>query len=150
MMRLSIRQRLTAWYAAALLLGLSIFGCGMWVSLRGRLIAGVDARLAQRIQGLQAAVGAEAKIRDRHQLRRELAEFTQEVPDGSIVQLRDPSGEVLAAGESQPVLGPKGARAAPYTEDLGGRQFRVLTAPLESAGSVFEAQVAISLEEILG
>src|SRR5205823_4059430 len=54
MMRLSLRQRLTAWYAAALLLGLAILAISMWVMLRERLIAGVDARLAQRVRGFES------------------------------------------------------------------------------------------------
>jgi len=53
-MRISIRLRLTAWYAAALLLGLGIFALGMWVSLQEGLIAGVDARLSQRMKGGRA------------------------------------------------------------------------------------------------
>ena len=88
MMRISIRQRLTLWYAAALLVGLGLFALAMWVSLQERLISGVDARLAQRIKGLETALGAEAEIRDRAQLEQELAEFVREIPDGSLVQLR--------------------------------------------------------------
>jgi heavy metal sensor kinase len=150
MMRISIRQRLTAWYAAALLLGLGIFALGMWVSLQERLIAGVDARLTQRIQGLETALGAEAEIRDRAQLQQELAEFVREVPDGSLVQLRDPAGTVLLPTPKQFALRAPGGRTAPYTENIDGRQLRVATARLQSAGSLYDVQVAISLDEILG
>jgi heavy metal sensor kinase len=147
-MRLSIRQRLTAWYAAALLLGLIVFGFTMWFSLRQRLVAGVDARLAQRLQGMRAAL--EPEIRDRARLQRELSEFSREVPDSSLVQLRDPSGAVLSPDPGQPVLRPPAGRAAPYTETVTGHQLRVATSRLETAGSVFEAQVAIPLDDILG
>jgi heavy metal sensor kinase len=147
-MRLSIRQRLTAWYAAALLLGLIVFGFTMWISLRQRLVAGVDARLAQRLQGLNAAL--EPDIRDRARLQRELSEFSREVPDFSLVQLRDSSGAVLSPDPDQPVLRPPSGRAAPYTETVSGRQLRVATSRLETAGSVFEAQVAMPLDDILG
>ncbi|HEY1341424.1 MAG TPA: ATP-binding protein [Bryobacteraceae bacterium] len=148
-MRFSIRQRLTAWYAAALLLGLSVFAFTMWISLRQRLIAGVDSRLAQRIQGLKTAVG-EAGMRDRRRLLRELDEFLREAPDSSLVQLRDSSGAVIWPVAAQPILGPASAGPAPYTEVVSGRQLRVATARLEAAGSVFEAQVAIPLDETLG
>jgi hypothetical protein len=150
MMRLSIRQRLTAWYAAALLLGLSIFAFSMWVSLRQRLIAGVDSRLAQRIQGLKTAVGAEAEIRDRNQLLREFDEFLREVPDSSLVQLRDSSGAILSPGEGRPILRPASGRPAPYTDVVSGHPLRIATTRFESAGSVFDAQVAIPLDETLG
>jgi len=149
-MRISIRQRLTAWYAAALLLGLGIFALGMWVALQERLIAGVDGRLRQRIQGLETALGAEAEIRDRAQLQQELAEFVREIPDGSLVQLRDAAGAVLLASSKQKALPPIGGRSAPYTENIDGRQLRVATSRLQSAGSVYDAQVAVSLDEILG
>jgi heavy metal sensor kinase len=149
-MRVSIRQRLTAWYAAALLLGLGIFALGLWISLQQHLIAGVDARLAQRIQGLNTALGAEAEIRDRVQLQQELAEFVREIPDGGLVQLRDPDGAVLLPVATQQVLDPPDGRAAPYTQTMAGRELRVAAARLECAGSVYVAQVAISLDEIRG
>jgi heavy metal sensor kinase len=149
-MRISIRQRLTAWYAAALLLGLGIFALGMWVELQERLIAGVDARLSQRMKGLETALGAEAEIRDRAQLQRELAEFVREIPDGSLVQLRDGAGAVLLPTPYQQVLRPPAGGTAPYTEDAGGRKLRIATARLQSAGSAYEAQIAVSLDEILG
>jgi hypothetical protein len=47
-MRISIRQRLTFWYAATLVAGLCAFGLVMWLALQQRLVAGVDARLAER------------------------------------------------------------------------------------------------------
>jgi heavy metal sensor kinase len=150
-MRISIRQRLTAWYAAALLIGLGIFALGMWVSLQERLIAGVDTRLAQRIQGLETALGAEAEIRDRAQLQQELGEFVREIPDGSLVQLRETSGLLLLPSPKQPVLPPVAAgQTAPYTERINDRQLRVATARLQSAGSSYDVQVAVSLNEILG
>ena len=149
-MRISIRQRLTLWYAAALLAGLGIFALAMWVSLQERLVSGVDARLAQRIQGLETALGAEAEIRDRAQLQRELAEFVREIPDGSLVQLRSTAGDVLLPTPNQQILRPSLGGTAPYTEITGGRKLRIATARLQSAGSVYDAQVAVSLDEILG
>jgi heavy metal sensor kinase len=122
----------------------------MWVSLQERLIAGVDGRLRQRIQGLETALGAEAEIRDRAQLQQELAEFVREIPDGSLVQLRDAAGAVLLASSKQKALPPIGGRSAPYTENIDGRQLRVATSRMQSAGSVYDAQVAVSLDEILG
>ena len=37
-MRISIRQRLTAWYAVVLLLGLALFAVVMWFALYNRLV----------------------------------------------------------------------------------------------------------------
>jgi heavy metal sensor kinase len=111
----------------------------------------VDARLTQRLQGLETALGAEAEIRDRAQLQQELGEFLREVPDGSLVQLREASGALLLPSPKQPVLPPAASgQTMPYTERVDGRQFRVAGARLESAGSVYDAQVAVSLAEIVG
>jgi heavy metal sensor kinase len=150
-MRISIRQRLTAWYAAALLFGLAIFALGMWVSLQERLIAGVDMRLSQRMKGLETALGADAKIRNRARLQQELAEYVSEISDGSLVQLRETSGALVLPTPKAPGLPPPTAgRTKPYTARIEGRQFRIATSSIRSAGSIYEAQVAVSLDEILG
>ena len=150
-MRISIRQRLTAWYAAALLLGLGIFAFGMWVSLQERLIAGVDARLTQRMKGLETAIGPKAKVRDRVKLQQELAEYVSEISDGSLVQLRETSGALLLPLPKQPALPPPAAgHTAPFTARIEGRQLRITSANIQSAGSNYEAQIAVSLDEILG
>ena len=83
-MRLSIRLRLTAWYAAALLAGLALFGSGMWIALEQRLIAGVDQRLAQRVEGLRNALGAEAVV---------LGDDDELVPSGACHHSRNSSAK---------------------------------------------------------
>ena len=57
---------------------------------------------------------------------------------------------MLLASSKQKVLPPIGGRIGPYTENIDGRQLRVATARLQSAGSRYDVQVAISLDEILG
>jgi heavy metal sensor kinase len=57
---------------------------------------------------------------------------------------------VLLASSKQKVLPPIGGRIGPYTENIDGRQLRVATSRLQSAGSRYDVQVAISLDEILG
>jgi hypothetical protein len=109
-----------------------VFAFGMWISLWQRLIAGVDSRLAQRIQGLKAAVGSEAGIHDRTRLLRELDEFRREVPDSSLIQLRDSSGAILSSGEVQPILRPASGRSAPYTDVVSGHPLRIATTRFES------------------
>ena len=146
-MRISIRQRLTFWYAAALVAGLCAFGLVMWLSLQQRLVAGVDARLAERLQGIQTALGNEAEIPDRLHLQQELDEFAREVPDGGIIQLRDPTGGVILPSGARPVLGSQVGRHSPYTEEVAGRFLRIGSMRLETAGAVFDAQVAIPLDE---
>src|SRR5260370_40028683 len=129
-MRPSIRLRLTAWSATALRAGLATFGAGMWIALEQRLVAGVDLRLAQRIQGLQTALGPDAEIKTRAQLQQELSEFVREVPDGSLVQFRDSAGTAMLPLPGQRVFpSPHQGR---YTIDIQGRRLRVGAWPLPS------------------
>lgn len=146
MMRLSIRLRLTAWYAAALVAGLALFGAAMWLALEHRLIAGVDLRLAQRVEGLRTALGVEAGIKDRAQLQQELSEFVREIPDGSLIQLRDSSGTAMLLLPAQPVFA--SSQQQRYTVIIQGRRFRVASGPLPCAGETYTAQVAGSLDEV--
>jgi heavy metal sensor kinase len=151
MTRVSIRLRLTAWYSSVLLLGLALFASGMWLALEQRLIAGIDARLAQRVQGLRSALGAEGGIHDRGQLQQELSEFAAELPEGGLIQLRDPAGAVILPFPQQTAF-PRDA-AAPQTAcrtvRQEGRPFRVAAARVECAGQTYEALLANSLDEVL-
>jgi two-component system heavy metal sensor histidine kinase CusS len=151
MTRISIRLRLTIWYSAVLLLGLALFGFGMWFALEQRLIAGVDTRLAQRVQGLRSALGAENEIKDRGQLQQELSEFASEIPDGGTIQLRDRSGAFILPFPNQTVFPQDSAagRTALRTVKQGSRLFRIVTARVVSAGQEYEALVASSLDDVL-
>ena len=145
-MRLSIRLRLTAWYAATLLAGLALFGGVMWIALEQRLVAGTDLRLAQRIAGLQTALGPDARIKNRTHLRQELSEFVREVPDGSLVQLRDSAGTPILPLPGQAVF--PSPRPGRYTVEIQGRRFRVASGTLTAAGENYTALVALSLDEV--
>ena len=125
-MRISIRQRLTFWYAVALVAGLCAFGLVMWLSLQKRL-AGVDARVAERLQGIRMALGSETEIVDRRHLQQELDEFSREVPDGSFIQLRDSKGGVILPSGTHEALGSQPGRQSLYTEEVAGLPFRIGT-----------------------
>lgn len=144
----SIRLRLAGWYCAVLLLGLTLFGAGMWYVLQLRLVAGVDERLAHRIEGLRNALGAEAEIHDEDQLRRELAEFSGEVSDGSVVQLQTPSGARVPGSPRQPVLRSAAAPGTFSTVSVEGRAYRLAAAGLDTAGRHYGMVVAVPLDEV--
>lgn len=126
---LSIRLRLTAWYSLVLLLDLSLFGFGMWFALRARLVVGVDTRLAQRIRGV-ASAGVEGEMPDRNHVQRELSEFASEIPDGTLVQLRDPAGDIIVPFSDQQPFADRAPvrrkhRATWQTVSRGGRPHRI-------------------------
>lgn len=143
MSRLSIRIRLTAWYALALLLGLAVFGFGLSIALERRLIAGVDARLEQRLEGLRRAFGANPEVTDRAQLQWELSDTAGEIPEGGLIQLRDRDGAVMLPAPGQPVFPAEPAQ----TFSLNGRNYRTRTARINCFGETFETVVAQSLDE---
>jgi heavy metal sensor kinase len=118
----------------------------MWIALEQRLLAGIDLRLAQRIAGMQTALGTDAEIKDRAKLRQELSEFVREVPDGSLIQLRDSAGAAILPMPGQEVFA--SPRPGRYTVEITGRRFRVASGPLTAAGETYTALVALSLDEI--
>ena len=87
MTRISIRFRLTVWYSTVLLLGLALFGVGMWILLERSLIASVDATLAQRVQALTMVFDEEGETSEHEQLQQELSEFASQAPEGVLIQL---------------------------------------------------------------
>jgi heavy metal sensor kinase len=141
----SIRLRLTAWYSLVLLCGLLLFALGMWFALRTRLVAGVDTRLAQRIQGLQSA-GLEGEAGDRAHIQQELSEFASDTPDGTLIQLRDPAGGLILPFPAQQPF----AERAPLrrTIERQGKLFRVVAARLNWGDGPYEVLVAGSLNEV--
>ena len=91
-MNLSIRFRLTLWYSAVLLAALALFAAAMSVALEHRLMAGLETRLAQRVEGLRTVAGeAVVEHMSRQLLQEELVEFTREVPEGTLTALADPN-----------------------------------------------------------
>jgi heavy metal sensor kinase len=88
----SIRFRLTLWYAAALTLGLGVFGGLIWLSLRQRLIVELDRDLAGRSARFEQYFRGESVEAQGDQLRDELDEFCQALPPASYVDLRGSDG----------------------------------------------------------
>ncbi len=145
MANISIRLRLTLWYSTVLLLGLALFGTAMSVALEHHLMAGVDSRLNQRVEGLRTVLETESGITDRKQLEEELAEFVHAIPEGSFTQLRDAAGALLPLGypitltSDHPV----------YTTDRrDGHAVRVLTTRIQRGAKSYDALVASSLADL--
>jgi heavy metal sensor kinase len=151
MTRVSIRVRLTAWYSVVLTLGLALFGLGMWFALQQRLIAGVDLRLKQKLQGMETALGAEGEIRSREQVQQELSEFAGEIADGSLIELRDDAGALVfpAPGHAPLLRGAANTHGEPFTLEHSGKPYRMITGMVGSAGTRYEARMAMPLDEVV-
>jgi heavy metal sensor kinase len=147
MARASIRIRLTLWYSAVLLLGLLLFGGGLWFAIGQRLTATVDARLMERAGGLRTVIEIEGPFRNRAQLQQELSEFTREVAEGDLIQLRDSSGQLLTGSPSLPSV--PGSDGPEYrTVAAAGRSLRVLTIRIHHDGRDYEVVAASSLDSV--
>jgi len=83
---MSIRFRLTAWYAAILTAGLALFGGLIWLTLRDRLFEEVDEDLAGSASRFEQYFKAEAAD------PRELNEFCQALPPHSFIEVHGTKG----------------------------------------------------------
>ena len=143
---MSIRTRLTCWYALVLLFGLVLFGVVLTVALERRLVSAVDERLTQRLKGVATAFGPQADISDRAKLVDELTEYAAEMPDG-MIQLRSMGEEVLKPSGRQPTFPRQDAVGQPVTVTQERRRYRMKTASLRVLQKNYEATVAHSLDE---
>ncbi len=151
MARVSIRLRLTLWYAAVLLAGLCVFAGGMWFAIQQRLTAGVDQRLAAKVQGIRALLEIEGGM-NTAQLKDELSEYARGMPDGTLLLVREPGGQRIltspepgAAFLAELELGPQPRYRGIDDKD---RPFRVLTTKIQSGAHAYQATVATSLDEV--
>jgi two-component system, OmpR family, heavy metal sensor histidine kinase CusS len=125
----SIGARLTLWYSLILLAGLTLFGTGIWLVVSHQLMATVDDSLAAQAKGVATVLQTEYKPYKPDHLREELSEYAEATPEGRLIEVRDPTGEVLVGG---------GSLSRHYktlaTEALvQGRRYQiVVAAPLES------------------
>ena len=149
--RLSIRLRLTLWYAAVLLAGLSVFAGGMWFAIHQRLTAGVDQRLAAKVQGIRALLEIEGGM-NTAQLKDELSEFARGMPDGTLLLVREPGGQRILTSPERGAAFLAELEPSPQPRyrsiDDKGRPFRVLTTKIESGAHAYQAAVATSLDEV--
>jgi heavy metal sensor kinase len=134
-----------------LLAAFLVFGAGMWLALEHRLVAGLDTRLAQRLEGMENVLGYGGEVHNKSELQTELSEFAADIPTGEPVQLCDRAGTVMLPNSRQAafLLEPAGQAGASYTIEKGGRRFRVGTGRLESAGETYVALAAIPLDDTL-
>lgn len=150
MRSLSIRLRLTLCYSAVLLLGLVLFGGGMWLALQQRLMAGVDDRLARQAEGLRLALEAEDLDTNPASFQEEIAEYVKGMPAGAAIQFRDHTGRLIVEPADQGTPLPLRATSEShyFTLERNGRLFRTLATRLERSGQSSELIMAIPLDEV--
>lgn len=131
-----------------LLAGLVLFGLATWFVFQARLMAGVDERLTQTLQGLETVFtieGADSSA----DIEEELAEYVREVPDGGLIQLANSSNRlILPAG--RPAAFQLSLMSQPGLETLkrNGTSYRVLARQFAYAGSDYSALAATPLTDV--
>jgi heavy metal sensor kinase len=147
MRQISIRARLTLWYAVVLFVGMLLLAWVISATLERRLISDIDAQLAQRIEGLKVLTTIEGETTSR--LATELHEFVQEVPNGSLLEVKDAKGNALLQGSGVPRLPPEAWNASNFaTVWWRGQPIRVLSRRYHDRDSDYSAAVAAPLTEV--
>jgi len=152
MASLSIRLRLSLWYSGVLLLGLTLFGAGIWFALGQKLLAGVDERMAQKATAIKTVLEVEKVTTDRDQARLELSEFAKEVPDGQLIQVADGSHTILVPAETPPFFPVSWMNGEPGTRTIRhqAHSYRVLVTSFDHAGQRYSVLLATPLDEVNG
>jgi two-component system, OmpR family, heavy metal sensor histidine kinase CusS len=129
----SIGARLTLWYSLVLLAGLALFGAGIWVVVTHSLTATIDETLAAQVKGVSTVLQSEYRPGKPEHLLEELSEYAEATPEGNLIEVRDPQGEVVI-----------GSRFA--TNAAASRRYRTFATSVTVQGQDFRVVVAAPLE----
>ncbi|MGO9012881.1 MAG: sensor histidine kinase [Bryobacteraceae bacterium] len=148
-MSLPIRVRLTASYAALLLLILLVFGVTVDVAVRAAIHAGVDYDLQVRMSGVEAFMQKRIPHRAKALIPHEFQEHVSMRPGGEMMQVADDSRQMVFQSESirglrLPVPVPPNASGV-TTEVLRGLPVRVMASLVTVQGNRYCVQLATTL-----
>jgi two-component system heavy metal sensor histidine kinase CusS len=126
---LSIRLRLSLWYAAVLLAGFVLFSLLLWFAVRQGLIASVDHALDRRVQGAFELIeetsregGGIPAIQD------ELGEYADSVPEGRLIRVTGPNGQLIFPIGAPAPLPTRGYRVLRRSASVFGRPYTITAA----------------------
>jgi heavy metal sensor kinase len=125
-MNLPIRLRLTAWYFAAVLLMLSLFGAGMFVAMRWSIRKTTDEDLRLRVVNVETFMRNTLHKSTPDHFKHELQERIALQPGDDLLQIGNPDGGWLFRSEAMQQLGISSATGYGRTTPV------VLTATIRS------------------
>jgi len=131
-MTLPIRLRLTAWYFAAVLVMLSLFGAGMFVAMRWSIERTTDQDLRLRVAGVVTFMRNTMHRSTPDHFKHELRERIALQSGDDLLQISDPDGGWVFRSEAMQELGISSARvsrtAAPVvlTAAIRGLPIRII------------------------
>jgi heavy metal sensor kinase len=142
----SIRTRLALWYASALAVGLVLFAAAILLSTWQSLRAEADRSL--QIEHEHLAQFLREQLKDaRVNLREELAEFAQALPDGTTMETRTP-GDALIYTDAPAFPWPKRRNAEDASSGIltwKGNRYQFLRSPITVEDLRFSVVFALSL-----
>jgi heavy metal sensor kinase len=142
----SIRTRLALWYASALAVGLVLFAAAIWVSTWQSLRADADRSL--QIEHEHLAQFLREQLNDaRVNLREELAEFAQALPDGTTMETRT-RGDALIYTDAPTFPWPKRRNGEDPRSGVltwKGDRYQFLRSPVSVEDLQFNVVFALSL-----
>src|ERR1700733_6082125 len=95
MKTISIRIRLTLWYAALVALIVMVLGLGVFYGASWGLRRAADQELTSGIDGVETFLHHKLAIREMNNLGEELREHSALLPRGKMFRVTDSSGEVV-------------------------------------------------------
>ncbi len=126
---LSIRVRLSLWYSAVLLAGLLAFAFLLWFAVRASLFRSLDDALEQRVRGAIAVLEEEGRSTSPlPSIREELGEYADSVPEGRLLEVRGPDGQLIFPQDPLPPLKKHSYRVLFRTDFVQGRRYEVRAA----------------------
>ena len=149
----STRFRLTAWYLAILVVGLSVFGIGSWYAMRVSVFHTIDEELEDRIRGVAAFMQLRIASLSPAEIHNEFREHSLG-PGGDLFQVCDANGawlyrSAVLEGNQIPIRLPEHLGTEPVYESLAVQNtaVRFATALVVVNGRPYSIQVAAPLSE---
>ena len=149
-MTLSIRTRLTLWYAVLVAVILTLLGLGVLLGASWGLRKAADQELTSGIDGVAAFLHHKLAIHEMNDLNDELREHSALLPRGKMFRVSNPDGSVVYQPDAMrpvPPVIPAGNELRKVNVDAGGRSYRALSRFATVGPYTFLIQVAVDQTE---
>jgi signal transduction histidine kinase len=145
--RLSIRARLTAGYAALLMAAMLTVAGGAWRLFATSMRQAADASLAERIDGTRRFIDATQHELPPEEVQDEFQEFSNLTRGETLLEVSDDTGRVLCRPELKGWDASQVPASAPFVVEtsFGGQPYRALSTSLSSGGHLFRVTAAIPM-----
>jgi heavy metal sensor kinase len=141
--RWSIGARLTFWYSLVLLVGLSIFGAGIWLLVSHSLRNSLDETLAQNAKGVLTVLQSETEA---DHLREELIEYAAATPGGSLMEVQDARGQKIVASRIVALPGLTDSSSTFGVQVNASRRYLTFISTILVNGAAYRVLVATPLD----